>query len=762
MASLKKAILIVLRANFDDGRGNVVLNASYFNREQTFAAARDFAAVQFAESTDANGNPIFVPGGSTTIPQGRFNSNTLDDDGILDSFGNPITSGGVIVTEDGLGQAFRDPEDRFNFSPFNNLQLPLERWTLAALGNYQLTDGINLFFEGNFANNTINRTLAATPFSEGGFQLDLRNPFLPQALRDIFAQIDTDGDQIISTGVRRRALEAGNRISQDSRNLYRFVVGLEGQLGDSANWEVFYNFGRSEETNRQDGNISISRFQQGLLVDPDNPTQCANTANGCVVLNPFGAGNLTPEMIDFIRVSATNSTFVQQQQVGAFISGTAFELPAGPFGYSAGVEYRKESAAFQPDTFLASGDVDGFNAGRPTSGSFDVKEVFFEAAVPLLSDVAGAQYLGLEAGVRFSDYSTAGGVTSYKIGGEWNPIEDLKVRGLYQRAVRAPNVNELFQGQSNGFPGGTDFCNATGANRTQAEADFCLQLGVPAGSIDTFQQDNTQIETLSGGNPDLFEETSDTFSVGFVYTPSEVPGLTFIADYYDITVDDAIAQFGGGLQPTIDACRAVLDINDPFCQVLTARDPSGQLEEVPLFNQNIAAISTKGIDFSAAYGFDAFGGTIDITAAATHVIESNQQGSPFVDVNECAGVVGVRTTCGRADPEWRGVARVTYRVDKLTASIRYRYIASVEDERLAFGTLTAADLLVPVIGDQNYFDLSLRYQLRDNLQIFGTIDNLFDNDPPIFGRGANGQFNTDAATYDVLGRRFTVGFRANF
>lgn len=748
---------LTMGSNFADGRGNIVLNASYFNREQTSAGERDFAAVQFAEAADGS----FVPGGSTTIPQGRFNSNTLDDFGVLDSFGNPIGSGGVIVTADGLGQAFRDPEDRFNFSPFNNLQLPLERFTLAAVGTYDLSDEIELFFEGTFANNRINRTLAPTPFSEGGFQLDLRNPFLPAALRDIFAQIDDDGDQIVTTGVRRRTLEAGDRISADTRNLYRFVVGAKGDLGDSASWEVFYNYGRSEESNRQDGNIAISRLQQGLLVDPDNPTQCANPANGCVVLNIFGEGSLTPEMVDFIRIAASNSTFVEQQQFGAFLSGTAVELPAGPLGYSVGVEYRKESAAFQPDTFLASGDVDGFNAGLPTVGDYDVKELFFETSIPLLSDVPGAEYLAIEAGVRFSDYSTAGGVTSYKIGGEWNPIEDLKIRGLYQRAVRAPNILELFRGQSNSFPGGTDFCNAD-ASRTAAERDFCLQLGVPESSIDTFQQDNAQIEVLLGGNPDLFEETSDTFSVGFVYTPSSLPGFTFIADYYDITIDDAIAAFGGGLNPTINACRATLDINSPFCQVLTARDSSGQLEEVPQFNQNIASRSTKGIDFSAAYAFEAFGGDIRLTAAATHVIENNRQGSPFVPVDECEGLVGVRGTCGRADPEWRITSRATYSVGDLTASVRYRFLNSVTDERIAFGTRDAAVTLVPVIPSQHYFDLSMRYQLREGLQLFGTIDNLFDNDPPIFGRGANGQFNTDSATYDVLGRRFTLGFRANF
>lgn len=746
-----------LGSNFDNGRGNVVFNASYFNREQILASERDFAEVQFNENPDGS----FAPGGSTTIPQGRFNSNSLDEAGVLDSFGNPIGSNGVIVLDDGSIQAFRDPEDRFNFSPFNNLQLPLERYTLAALGRYEINEYVEFFAEGTFANNRINRTLAATPFSEGGFQVDLRSPFMPTALRDAFAQIDDDNDNLVTTGVRRRTLEAGPRVSQDSRNLYRFVTGLRGEFGDDERWEIFYNYGRSEETNRQDGNISISRFQQGLLVDPDDPTQCANDANGCVVLNPFGQGNLTPEMVDFLRVAATNSTFVEQQQTFASLSGSLFELPAGKLGYSIGAEYREEEAAFQPDTFLASGDVDGFNAGQPTAGGFDVLEGFGEVLIPVAANMPLVEFAAIEAGLRISDYSTAGTVTSYKVGGEWNPHPDLKIRGLYQRAVRAPNVNELFQGPSNSFPGGDDFCNADDDRTTEIEA-FCLDLGVPAAGIDTFQQDNDQIEVILSGNPDLFEETSDTFSVGFVYTPSVVDGLTVIADYYNIKVEDAISTFGGGLQGTIDACAEILDLSSEFCQALTARDPSGQLEEVPLPNQNISAIETTGIDVSAAYRFDALQGQFTITSALTHVLENTVQGSPVTPVNECAGLVGVRTICGRADPEWRSVTRVSYDNGPWNASLRWRYIGEVTDERVAFGTRSRDVTQVPVIDAQNYVDTAIRYDLFDDTTIFFNVDNVLDNEPPIFGRGVNGQFNTDAGTYDVLGRRYTIGFRAKF
>lgn len=756
---------ITLGTNFADGKGNVVIHGNYFWRQQTFAAARDFAATQLSETTDDNGNPIFVPGGSPTVPQGRFNSNDLDDLGILDSFGNPIGSNGIIVTDDGQAKNVVFPQDEYNFAPLNNLQLPLERWTVNAMGRYEVTDNINMFAEMMFASNTINRTLAPTPFSETGFQVDLRNPHIPAAVRDVLAQIDTDGDNIITTGVRKRMNEVGNRVSTDNRNTWRFVAGFDGELGNGMNWEVFYNFGRQENANRQDGNVVISKFQQGLLVNPNDPSQCLDASGGCVVLNPFGEGSFTEEMSAFVAASATNLTSVQQQQIGANIAGDVIELPAGPVGVALGVEYRKESASFQPDTFLASGDIDGFNAGQPTNGSYDVKEIYAETIIPILADMPGAEYFGLEAGVRFSDYSTAGGVTSYKVGGEWRPISDLKVRGLFQRAVRAPNVQELFQGQTNGFPGAQDFCNAT-STRTQAEADFCVDyLGVPAADIATFQQEASQIEGLFGGNPNLGEESSDTFSVGFVLTPEAVPGLTLTADYYSIKIDDAIATFGGGLQSTITACQNDLSAQNVFCEPLTARRSDGQLEEVPLFRQNIASLKTKGIDFRVDYGFDTEFGSFDWFLAGTHVLENKQRSSPVVAEVECAGTVGVRGTCGNADPKWRFVSRLTHRMDDFTTSIRYRYVGKVTDERVNLAEANGnpiPNLKEPVIGAEHYVDLGFNYQLNDTFNLYANIDNVFNNKPPVFGRGAAGQFNTDASAYDVLGRRFTMGFRANF
>ena len=744
-------------ANSADGRGNAVVYANYFRRDQTLASERDFAAIELDEDTDDNGNPILSRGGSSRIPQGRFSGPAFT--GLTDVNGDTIGSSGFFVDANGAPDDYTSPDDTFNFAPFNNLQLPLERWTTTALGSYELAPAVDVFGEFTFANNRVNRTLAPTPYNESSVAIDLANPLIPAATLALLQQADTDGDGVVTAGISRRMLEAGSRISADSRNLWRFVTGFRGEFADW-DWEVYHNYGRNENAQRQDGNIVLSKFQEGLLVNPNDPTQCASGNPACVVINPFGEGSFTPEMVDWVRAAASNITNVEQRTYAANVAGEAFELPAGNVGMAFGIEHREEMAEFLPDTFLASGDVDGFNAGLPTQGEYDVTEVYAEAVVPLLSDTRFAEYLGLELGYRYSDYSNVGGVDTFKFGGEWSPTSTLKVRGLFQRAVRAPNILELFRGSSNSFPGGEDFCNA-GADRTAAEEAFCLELGVPADVLPTFQQPDDQIEVLLSGNPNLGVESSDTWSVGFVYQPAAIEGLSVTMDYYSIEIEDAIATFGGGLQSTIDACNQNLSLANVFCQPLAVRNDAGELENVPLPNQNIAQLATDGIDLTVGYGMDLGGGRdLDLTMSATYVLKNEQQSSPVTDTVDCVGFVGVRGTCGNADPELRLVGRATYTQGKWRGSARYRYVGEVSNELIALGT-DPNTLAVTDVDGEHYVDLGVTYDLNDRFDVLFNIDNVFDNEPPTLA-DAGGQFNTDASVYDVLGRRFTFGIRSRF
>ncbi|HET9449218.1 MAG TPA: TonB-dependent receptor, partial [Steroidobacteraceae bacterium] len=402
---------------------------------------------------------------------------------------------------------------------------------------------------------------------------------------------------------------------------------------------------------------------------------------------------------------------------------------------------------------------------KPAGGEYDVSEVFGEVRVPIVSDLPFAYYLGVEAGARYSDYSTAGGVNSFKYGGEWAPIRDLRFRGLIQKAVRAPNVIELYRGGDNTAPQARDFCDVA-ANPTPAEKAFCIELGVPADAIDTFQQESTQIRAIVGGNPNLQEETSDTWTVGFVYQPSFVPNLSLTVDYYDIEIEDAIAIFGGGLSPTITACRQNLSLSNPFCVPLTTRGDDGQLRDVPLLNQNIAVMKTSGIDFRVDYRFDLSNwGGLTWSLAGVHVKENSFQGSPVIAATDCAGYVG-GGSCTNADPEWRAVQRITWDYGDWSVSLRHRYIGEVKNGRIAGALSTNSPIPnVPVLelSAVSYFDLSANWNLTDDYSIYAVIDNVFDKSPPIIGNtDGRGFVNTDSQTYDVIGRYMSIGARVRF
>lgn len=744
--------------NFADGRGNIVFHGSYFDRAQLVGAKRDHAIVFLADAI-VNGVPTLVPSGNGVTPQGTIFSPQLV--GLRDRSGTAIGTAGIFFAPEGW-RAYR-ASDGFNDRVFTNLQMPMKRLQASVLGHYDLTDSVTAFWEGAYVQNKINSTLGAVPMSSSGFipgfQLDLRNPYLDPSLREFLrVNLDQDRNNLVPVNINRRLLDGGNRTSDQTRDFYRIVLGLKGALTDRLNWEVFYNQGENKIVDKQGGGVLIENFANSFLTNPANPFDCAVADPRCVTINPFGFGSLTPEMLAYISTDLTNITTLKQKQIGASVTGTLFSLPAGDVGISVGAEYRKESSQFDPDQLYVQGKALSRSAGlSPTGGSFDVAELYGEVYVPILADTPGFELLAFEGGARFSDYSTAGKVYSYKLGGEWSPFGGLKFRGLYQRAVRAPNVVELFSGATNTAPQAVDFCNAD-AGRTTAERDFCVNaLGVPASVINVFQQENQQIRAVTGGNPNLQEETSDTWSVGAVIRPDFIPNLQLTIDYYNIKIDDAIGSFGGGLQSVINACNANLSLTNIFCQPLRNRTPDGQLIDVPLLNANIAKLETSGVDFRLDYRYNLReGSSLNYFIAGSYLIEAITQGSPIAAPVDCAGYIG-GGSCTTANPTWRITQRLTWDVDNFQISLRHRFLQSTKDGRIA-GAIAAGTprplLARPETGDVHYFDLSANLNVTEQFRFYASIDNLLDRDPPFY--------LFERETFDAIGRRFTVGFTANF
>jgi len=462
---------------------------------------------------------------------------------------------------------------------------------------------------------------------------------------------------------------------------------------------------------------------------------------------------------------------------------------ADAVAFAAGVEYRGMSASYRPDTFLASGDVAGFNAGQPTSGEYSAREVFGEVRVPLLSENI-IHKLELTGNARYSDYSleAVGGVWTYAAGAQLSPIRDITLRGQYARAVRAPNVQDLFGGNSTGFPQAQDPCSDRGApaNRTESIRQLCIANGVPAANVFTRAvQPNTQIQANFGGDPNLQEETSDTYTAGVVLRPSFIPRLNVTVDYFNIKVEDTIATFGGGLNDALSLCFTVAqNLSNPICSIFQGvrNTTTGAIGETSggrnpnVLSANIATLKTSGIDVAADYSlpvdFSITGGdrsNVSISFLGTWLDKFRSTSVAAIPERETIGEGSVPIVPSTNPmPKWKHNARLSVSDGPMVLSMRWRYFGGVEDRRLnnTFVGLvrTPQDpALFPNarIGAVNYLDLAAAFDATDRLQINIGVNNLTNQKPEVLG-SLQEQANTFPGTYDVLGRDFFVGARLQF
>jgi len=741
-----------LGGNFDEGRGNAVIFGSYSERDPVFQGDRSFSNVALTE----NGGQL-VPGGSSGVPGTRV-------------FGGPNLANGDnvgIFNADGSARAFLDPEDRFNYAPDNFLQLPQERFLTSAMIHYDLTESVRVYSELTFVRNEVPQELAPTPAFLGGLVINPDSPFFAPDVQQALAGIrtDTNGDGVINgldnaslPFIGRRMVENGPRQSIDTRTANRILFGFKGDLTDVWSYDVYYSTSQLDQTNQLNNDVSDSRFRQAVLVTDDG-TACQDPSGGCAPLNIFGPGNISQAAIDFINVGATNITDINQEVFNASVSGSLGSIGASqPVGLVVGVEYREDESSFRPDTFLSSGDVLGFNAGNPTIGSFDVSEIFAEISLPVTDNFeAWGAY-------RYSDYSNIGGVSSFAGALTFSPVEQARFRVGYQQAVRAPNVAELFLGTANGFPGATDPCSADGFVAGTTDAALCQATGVPAGQVGVFGQANTQIEGLFGGNPDLQEETSDTFTIGVVFEPTDNIAVTL--DYFDISIEDSISVLGGGVANVLDICfNQVRDASSPFCQAVSRR-PDGNVDVVRVLNENISELETSGIDLAVTYntdfdfGFGGEGSSLNVDFRATFL--DTYDVTPVAeidDTNVCAGTFG--NTCGRPRNEVIANARVSWLSGNWGISGLVRYLSSVEDDTIENGGVNRADLVVPEVDDEFYLDLSASYAFSEDLSVNFGIKNVFDTEPTPLGDQQQ-QANTFPETYDLLGTRFFLSANYKF
>lgn len=791
---------IAIGADLADNRGNVTMFANYTRRKPVFQGAREFSeraagdgcivpgsagrgdigtplpsGIAVATCGARSGQIGFVPQGSPTGPIATFGS------GLNTFIFNP-TGGG--------SRLFQDPADLYNFAPVNYLQLPQERYLLGAFGSYEISDGFEVYSELSFVNNRVAQELAPTPTGVSA-PLFINSPFFDAGTRALLTANDaaetdplTRGDGYAQTSVSYRFLSIGARNQEATRQAFRVLGGVRGGLTDKLNYDLFYSYAQTNNTQRQVGNVSRSRYLNALNVEfvPGSTTtlRCRDAsarAAGCVPMNVFGSGLHDQAAVNYISVDSTNLEQSALSNIVGTISGQLFNLGLGAddVGFAVGVEHRKMSSRYTPDEFLASGDVLGFNAGQPTSGSYNVKEVFGELRVPILKD-SGIHSLELNGAARYSKYSLAavGGNWTYTGGIDLAPIPDIRFRAQYARAVRAPNVQDLFGGKSTGFPAATDPCSdrGTAASRTAALSAFCVASGVPLANVFTRAvQPAAQIQADFGGNPNVEEETSDTYTAGVVLRPSFVPRLNITVDYFNIKVEDTIGVLAGGMASALSLCfNTIQDMTNPICAAFAGKrnTANGALGEtaggrnVQFTSANVGTLKTSGVDIQVDYTYPIGEGQLGVFYLGTWL--DKYRNTPIASIPQRENIA--EGTHGQ--PEYRHNVRMTYSKGPALVSLRWRYEGGTKDFRIdnVFNGLTRigtdpALLPRPTVGAVNYFDLSLGYDLGENLSLNFGVNNLLDKQPPVLG-SAQTQANTLPDFYDALGRDFFVSARLSF
>ncbi len=815
---------LTVGGNFGDGRGNAVVSLNYYKREGFTRAERgDWAELPYGEGcvtpeswSDsmigiANGSSAadcaasggrmgFVFSGSGDIPNGRFaltpdqraaTQAQLEAAG-LDGMGDT----GFTFDDAGTTQRLAQrPADDFNLTQHNYLQVPQERWMLNAFTHYDFAPQATGYMEFHFSNNRVDQQLTQANIG-GDFLFNVDNPYLDEQMQALLVALDAaetgprtiqqgqltysttpnDGLAILTAG--RRLVELPFRHNIDDHNVWRTALGVKGDLGDvsdkflrNLSYDVYYSFARSEDSSRQEGAASRSRYAAALL----------SSGGNAPLANVFGQ-NLSEAAVNGIKINATNVTNAEQQVASATLGGEAFDLPAGAVGFSVGVEWRTAEAEYIPDEYLRSGDVVGFNPGLPTAGDVTVKEIFSEVRVPLLTGLPFVQNLTANGAFRSSDYDLegVGRVSTYLYGLDWRLNESVAFRGQFQRAIRAPNIGDLYGGLQLNFSGLTDPCSSRNTtNQSDAVRQLCIATGVPATSVFTDGvQPDAIIPNRSGGNPNLEEERSDTRTFGVVLTPGFIPHLAVTLDYFDITLDGAIDQLGGGAESTLNLCYfTIQDATSDFCRAIRRNPATGSITvpySLDVLQANIGALETSGIDLQVRYGWDvdwggiggAGGSRFDVSTAWTYTdefTETPMQAQPQ-NKNRCVGAYG--TICGEPIPEYKGVTRLTWTTGALGVSLRHRFIDSVTTDRIVLPrtsgrTPPPADSMTNAKFDvKNYLDLSLTYDLGDTAELYAGANNILDTDPPIVA-GFGGYGNTFPATYDYAGVTFFMGVKVN-
>lgn len=801
---------VMLGVNSPDGRGNLTLFGSYEDQEELIGADRDTGACTLGGTDTINcvGSSNFR----------RFNG----------TLGNGV-SGAVFQEEDGtLIPLVGGAAQTYNFGARNHYQRPVERWNLGASGYFAITEEIEVYADTSYMNNNTTAQIAESASFNRAFQTNCANPLLqagrgPNGAGAVsfadftgdFGSIvdgefvaDADGDfvscnDIVAAGLDRdvqfinshRNVEGGPRISSFDNSAWRSVIGVRGDINADFAFDLFGQYSGTRGTRISQRDLNFNRVQQALFIveDANGNAVCRDSSGGCVPWNIFernadGTSAVTTAATDFIQGVGIVTGETEQLVFGGTIEGdlTGYKLksPFADTGLSGliGFEYREDKLTRLADDISQIPGGQGLTgtggATLPIAGEIRVDELFVEASMPLVTGKQFAEELGVQAGYRYSNYTTEGnGVSNsftadtWFVGASWSPVQDVRFRANVSRAIRAPNVFDLYVGINTGL---TDL--STGANglfdpcasgvdddgnpiAPAASAEACARTGLSAADYAAGIEDNPagQFNLITGGNPNLGAEKGDTTTFGVIYTPSQVDGLSIAIDYFDIEVSNAIGTIPA--QASLDGCLAGGAGAGTFCNNiqrdtagtlwLTNDAPGGGLAGINEQNANIASLTTKGIDINIKYSVDVGQwGSVNVDYASTLLDELDTVPFSGAEAIECVDAYAGQ--CGLPSPEYRHRLFATWVTPlDLSVSLSWRHIG----ETTLFGLDKAAaaqrnERMDDYLEARDYLDLALNYSINENIALRAGANNVLAKDAPLSTNVGTGTGNNN--TYPGL------------
>lgn len=765
--------------NFADGRGNVAVAYEYGKDDRYETRDRDYLTGTNRYAFYRNPNYIADTAGSYLYtPQNdiRYDATTRNGGVDVDGDGYPDFNGDGSVYDPGqsIPGGYARGGSATPVADYGNDLLPsVQRHVVNAIGHFDVSDKLTIFAEGKYAN--IRSYSLGQPTFDYYLFIPEDNPYIPATIR---AAIDPGLGGVLVT---RDNFDLGQRGENVKRETFRSVIGAKGDLSDSLHYELSYVYGRTNVTNHYVNDIYDDRFFAAIdaVQAPGNgPITCrANIQPGwtpdqpyvqfapsrdvtppttfspgqCSPINLFGEGVSSQAGLDFIHVNTVDRSSIQQHVISGAIDGDfrhLFSLPGGELGYVLGAEYRKEKSTFTPDPIAARG-LTFTNSLSPTVGEFDVKEAFAELAAPLLKDRPFAQSLEFGAAFRVSNYSTVGTNTTWKIDGSWAPIRDIRFRGTYSKAVRAPNIGELFSGGSQTFQFFDDPCNPTNINGGKSTrpancAAVLAAAGLTPAQIGVYDDTRTvNVSGISGGNPNLLQEKAKTWTAGVILQPRFLPGFTMSADWYNINLENAINTVTA--QELAELCVDQADINNQFCSSISRQAGTGLINGFTVNPKNVANFKTAGLDINANYNLrTAKIGTFNLKLVGSYLDELKFVGTPGAAPTDKRGRAFA--------PKYQANAQLTWN----TGAFTFNYGLSWFDggRRFSLESLAGnANYVAPeyvFYKDRWVHDFYASVDAGENFQFYGGVNNAFNQKPSV------GSIDYPV---DTVGRYFFVGAR---